>query len=223
MATLRISQFTSGNALDEVFSNFLTTYTITSTTALFNAGGDAAFFMQGTGFDNPENTMLGGIATSVTFYRFEQGIATLTGLNYDTSDVRLGVRGSWVLADMMSGNDIVVGSDNRDVLESYRGRDVLRGFAGKDVLDGGLDADLLIGGGGSDKFEIGIGGGSDVIRDFDAAGGGNLQDYLILSGNFEDLRVVKDGDDTIVIIPGGPKITLRDVEPAQIDASDFII
>jgi Ca2+-binding RTX toxin-like protein len=223
MATLRLSQNFSGNSLGDFFSNFLTTSDITSTNAFFTAGGDAAFNMQGTGFNDQENSVAGGTATSVTFYGYGQTIATLTGLNYDTSDVRLGARGSWVLADMMSGNDTVVGSDNGDILESYGGRDVLRGYAGKDVLDGGRNADLLIGGAGSDKFEIGLGRGNDVIKDFDAAGGGNLQDYLVYSGNFDDLRIVKDGDDTIVIIPSGPRITLHDVAPAQIDAGDFII
>ena len=223
MTKLRLSQNTAGHSPGDFLSNFLTTYQITSTDAFFTAGPDAAFNMHGTGFDNPENTVVGGTATSVTFYRFDQEIATLTGLNYDTSDVRLGVRGSWVFADMMSGNDTVIGSDAGDILEAYRGRDVLRGMAGNDVLDGGLNADVLIGGAGSDKFEIARGGGNDVIKDFDATGGGKLQDYLVYSGDFEHLRIVKDGDDTIVIIPGGTKITVHDVAPSQIDASDFIM
>jgi Ca2+-binding RTX toxin-like protein len=82
------------------------------------------------------------------------------------------------------GNDLLVGGAGDDALAGGAGADVLRGSAGNDTLAGNWGRDVLLGGEGTDVLrggssgdvfrfasaaEIGRGGTSDTIADFEAA------------------------------------------------------
>ncbi|MDT3674005.1 FG-GAP-like repeat-containing protein [Microcystis wesenbergii] len=92
-----------------------------------------------------------------------------------------------------AGDDLLIGSNQRDVLKGGIGNDSLYGEGnidklygeeGDDLLDGGLGLDFLYGGSGADSFVLKSGNGSDYILDFNSAEG----DKLALSGlNFGQL------------------------------------
>ncbi|CCI03457.1 Calx-beta domain-containing protein [Microcystis aeruginosa] len=91
------------------------------------------------------------------------------------------------------GDDLIIGSNQRDILKGgigndslYGGRDFdkLYGEEGDDLLDGGAGLDILSGGSGADRFVLAAGNGSDRILDFNALEG----DLFVLSGlNFGQL------------------------------------
>jgi uncharacterized repeat protein (TIGR01451 family) len=70
-----------------------------------------------------------------------------------------------------NGDDVIVGTDKRDVIAALRGNDQVRGLGGKDIICGfgGNDRlkgkggnDVLRGGGGNDR--LGGGPGDDLLR-----------------------------------------------------------
>jgi hypothetical protein len=104
----------------------------------------------------------------------------------------LGKSGTYRL-ESGAGDDLLIGSNQRDVLKGGSGNDSLYGEGsidklygeeGDDLLDGGLGSDFLYGGAGADSFVLKSGNGSDRILDFNSAQG----DKLALSGlNFGQL------------------------------------
>ena len=96
------------------------------------------------------------------------------------------------------GNDLIIGSDGRDVIHGGAGDDTLLGKAGNDVLYGNDGDDGLSGFTGNDAinggagFDLGFGGeGNDTLA------GGNDADTLI-GGNGDDYIQGDDGVDTLV-------------------------
>ncbi|TRT44375.1 MAG: tandem-95 repeat protein, partial [Microcystis aeruginosa Ma_QC_C_20070703_M131] len=91
------------------------------------------------------------------------------------------------------GDDLIIGSNQRDILKGGIGNDSLYGGGdfdklygeeGDDLLDGGAGLDILSGGSGADRFVLAAGNGSDRILDFNALEG----DLFALSGlNFGQL------------------------------------
>jgi Ca2+-binding RTX toxin-like protein len=91
------------------------------------------------------------------------------------------------------GKDLLIGSNQRDILKGgigndrlYGGGDVdkLYGEEGDDILDGGTGLDFLYGGSGADRFVLAVGNGSDRVLDFNPTEG----DRFALSGlNFGQL------------------------------------
>ena len=81
------------------------------------------------------------------------------------------------------GADTVFGNGGDDFLEGNGGADSLFGGEGKDEIDGGGGDDLLTGGAGQDVFEFKENFGADRIADFDAAGNAAGGDLLKLYYN----------------------------------------
>ena len=91
------------------------------------------------------------------------------------------------------GDDLIIGSNQRDILKGGIGNDSLYGGGdfdklygeeGDDLLNGGAGLDILSGGSGADRFVLAAGNGSDRILDFNALEG----DLFALSGlNFGQL------------------------------------
>ena len=106
----------------------------------------------------------------------------------------MGILGEFENVTGGSGNDLVYGDENNNVITGGKGddeiyggdgNDSLFGDAGEDYISGGLGDDLLVGdlgddtiaggegddvlhgGSGSDTFIIGLGHGSDIILDFE--------------------------------------------------------
>ncbi|MFM6900488.1 MAG: putative Ig domain-containing protein, partial [Microcystis panniformis] len=104
----------------------------------------------------------------------------------------LGKSGTYRL-ESGAGDDLLIGSNQRDILKGGIGNDSLYGEGnidklygeeGDDLLDGGLGSDFLYGGAGADSFVLKSGNDSDRILDFNSAQG----DKLALSGiNFGQL------------------------------------
>lgn len=104
----------------------------------------------------------------------------------------LGKSGTYRL-ESGAGDDLLIGSNQRDILKGGIGNDSLYGEGdtdklygeeGDDLLDGGLGSDFLYGGAGADSFVLRSGNDSDRILDFNSAQG----DKLALSGiNFGQL------------------------------------
>jgi len=97
-----------------------------------------------------------------------------------------------------AGNDVITGDDEDNTLEGRFGSDTLNGGGGSDTVLGGDGADTIIGGEGVDTTDGGA--GLDTI-DYSRLPAGQSLD-VALSG----------GTDASVIIAGGDKDTVRNVE-----------
>jgi Ca2+-binding RTX toxin-like protein len=77
-----------------------------------------------------------------------------------------------------AGNDVIVGSESADAIDSKGGNDLICGLGGDDVLIGGLGTDQIDAGSGDDQLvgDVSAGGsqapGSDPGVSGDAVGGG---------------------------------------------------
>lgn len=121
------------------------------------------------------------------------------------------------------GADTISGGDGDDDIYGQRGADVLKGQDGADLVCGGAGNDTLSGNDGSDIFVFALGDGNDIVRDFDAKGGGTDQDYIgIGSDTFDSLQIIAYGKDTVLDFGDGQYVTLLDVKASQVTARDFI-
>ncbi|PWG63409.1 calcium-binding protein [Spiribacter halobius] len=119
-----------------------------------------------------------------------------------------------------NGDDVIRGSDIRDIMLGRGGDDRLYGRKADDRLEGGPGADWLEGGSGADTLRGGAGDdwlrggtGSDTLRGGggdDILSGGGGDDTLaggpgadVLSGGAGDDRLVVDADDDAELVEGG--------------------
>jgi Ca2+-binding RTX toxin-like protein len=121
------------------------------------------------------------------------------------------------------GNDTVKGGAGGDELSGGEGHDLLNGGQGNDTLSGGAGNDTMLGGAGEDVFVWAPGFGVDRIGDFGAG------DQLDLSGfDFADGQAVIDamfqqGGNVVLRIMDGEKLTLQNVQLADLDPNQFIV
>ena len=110
---------------------------------------------------------------SVADLGFEYGFVVIDANSDD--EKFMGIMGEFENVTCGSGNDLVYGDENNNVIiggtgndEIYGrdGDDVIFGGAGDDWIVGGIGDDNLAGGAGADTFIIGLGQGSDTIFDF---------------------------------------------------------
>ena len=135
------------------------------------------------------------------------------------------------------GNDTAFGGQGNDLLHGDAGRDFLSGDLGDDTICGGIDDDTLIGGdgndflageagsdsltggAGSDIFVLSLGGGADIISDYQDG-----VDTIGLAGtlSFDQLTITQDSDNTL--IRGGDQVlaTLFGVSANSLTQSDFM-
>lgn len=126
------------------------------------------------------------------------------------------------------GNDYLAGGRHADYLDGGAGNDTLLGGGGEDTLLGGEGDDVLDGGGRMDVFVFATGDGNDIITDFDAIG--EFHDTIDLAAvtsitDWNDLaqnHLSQNGADAVIDAGNGDKITLVNVELAQLDQGDFI-
>ena len=121
-----------------------------------------------------------------------------------------------------SGNDTLFGEDGNDWLYGGTGSDTLFGNDGNDILNGGAGSDMLSGGRGKDTFAFDNHWGSDTVADF--RHGTDKLDLRPVSGltTFSQLSISKIGTDTKVGF-GGDYILLKNIAPAAIDHTDFLL
>ena len=101
------------------------------------------------------------------------------------------------------GNDNLSGGNGNDVLKGGDGNDTLRGGKGDDKLVGGAGDDNMLGGQGDDTLSAKA--GNDIVN------GGAGDDVVILSGNFADATVTRDGENFIIVTAAGT-VTVSNVE-----------
>jgi Ca2+-binding RTX toxin-like protein len=120
----------------------------------------------------------------------------------------------------LAGHDLLNGGNGNDVLDGGDGNDVLLAAmaptpdrrCGDDWLSGGNGNDTHTGGAGADHFVFGLGGGNDVVTDYEAG-----VDQLFLTGGLRDYRVRDvngDGFQDLVLnlAFGGGSVTLLGVD-----------
>lgn len=125
------------------------------------------------------------------------------------------------------GNDKLLGGSGNDTLDGGTGNDKIEGGGGKDVLIGGEGNDVLIGGTGLDDFIFADGGGSDKVKDFNAARNGEDIDLSAVTEitGMKDLRnhhMEQVGDDVVIDDGAGLTITLLDVSIDDLGKGDFL-
>ena len=89
----------------------------------------------------------------------------------------------------------ITGGSGNDILKGGSGEDTLIGGAGDDVLTGGVGNDILTLGNGDDDVVLEIGGGTDVITDFQLSSGaavGNDDDLDISALSLEGTDAIKE-------------------------------
>jgi len=221
MATLKLNAvIPDGLSLADIFSmNHMFSYVAPTEASM--TFGETFMTFKGEGFDPVAYDFGGGTLYSMTFNSGMDLYAKLSNLNFNLTEVgKFGASGKDLLESIMAGKDKVIGSKEADVLTGYAGNDLLQGMEGADKFDGGAGKDVLVGGKGSDHFLISLTSGNDVIKDFDAKGGGQRQDYLDLAPDVMEYRMVKRGDDLLIKITDGPTITLQDVSPSRFSDDD---
>jgi Ca2+-binding RTX toxin-like protein len=86
------------------------------------------------------------------------------------------------------GNDTIVGTEGRDLIDALGGNDLVQGRGGNDDIDGGAGADRLFGEGGNDDIDGGNGNdrldGGEGLDDLD---GGSGNDTLAGAAGNDDL------------------------------------
>ena len=122
------------------------------------------------------------------------------------------------LLDGAAGNDKLMGGFGNDTLLGGSGNDTLLGGTGNDWLHAGPGQDMLTGGSGGDRFVFGAGDGSNTVTDFqDGIDGIQFKSGAL---NFASLTIAQSGANT-VISHNDVSVTLLAVDQAQITAADF--
>lgn len=101
------------------------------------------------------------------------------------------------------GNDEISGGGGNDILKGGDGNDVLKGGNGNDKLIGGKGDDILLGGKGDDIL--------NAKKGNDSVDGGKGDDTVVLSGNFADAQITKEGDAFKIVTAEGTTI-VKNVE-----------
>ncbi|MCG8542614.1 MAG: peroxidase, partial [Alphaproteobacteria bacterium] len=131
-----------------------------------------------------------------------------------------------------NGDNVLDGSDGRDLLLGERGDDVLTGNGHEDQLVGGRGSDTLDGGSGDDVLEGGRGGdtfvfrageaGNDIVVDFGRRDRVDLTDFELL-GAFEDLDFTGDESGTTLVLADDQSVTFEGRSVDDFRSDDFLL
>ena len=163
-----------------------------------------------------KDTVVGGLGNDVI--DGEEGNDTLWG-DRNPGSGRDAIGGDDILYGG-KGNDQIRGNGGNDQLYGEDGDDKLWGDDGDDQLWGDGGDDTLRGGKGSDTFVLGIGQGTDTIRDFRM-----VDDFMGLSGQltFGQLSMTQDGDNTLIRYQDQTLAILIDVNASTLTPESFIV
>lgn len=114
------------------------------------------------------------------------------------------------------------GNVGDNTLRGNAGQNILYGNGGSDILSGGRGSDFLTGGSDGDEFVYNKGFGHDIISDFqddfDKIGSRDVGSQR----DFNNLDIRQVGDNTVIDFGRGDKLTIFDMQKADLDYSDFI-
>ncbi|MBO9545275.1 hypothetical protein [Caulobacter sp.] len=117
-------------------------------------GGGIREVFVGTGFTYAANGYpSGGLVTELTVYDGSDIVARYTELSASAATLSgFFATGNYlgIQAYLFSGDDVIVGGDDEDVLHGFTGTDILTGGDGDDVIYGDEGNDLIDGGSGRD-------------------------------------------------------------------------
>jgi Ca2+-binding RTX toxin-like protein len=121
-----------------------------------------------------------------------------------------------------SANEALIGNQGDNHIVGGSGKDQITGGAGDDTLTGGGKA--AHGDGSRDVFIFKAHSGSDIITDFEA---GTDEIDLADHGGFGSYDALKShihqtGNDVVIDLTDGDKITLQDMHKADLHPGDFI-
>lgn len=197
---------------------------VSTTEVIFTSDDDLTIVLGGNGFQSDEEGLSAGKIKSATFFNAEgEKLATVTDFLASAaafSDQMNETDTTSVFMNMaFKGKDVHRASNLGDTMFAGKGNDRMIGGDGEDSLFGGRGKDKLSGGDGMDFFYYRKGDGRDVILDFDAVGGGDLQDFVSVDNDMvNDATIRKSGrSDTLVDFGGGDSILFKGVKPGQID------
>jgi Ca2+-binding RTX toxin-like protein len=209
----------TGNGLDNILAGNA------AANKLFGGDGNDTL-NAGSGADE----MTGGIGNDI-YYVDNIGDVVIEALNAGNDRILSSV--DFTLGDnvdrlYMSGSAINgTGNGLANLIDGTAGHNVIKGGGGADVIIGGGGDDDLYGEAGNDSFIFGLASGHDTIFDFEAdpAGGQDkidLQTRGIHVGTFAaDVSITASGIDTLIQFIGGDSITIKGVDSAIIDITDF--
>lgn len=201
----------SGGVLNGITSPSL--FNPTGEVIVLDANGSGQVIDQGSTLRNCNNTLFPVNANQITKINIKTRAKsdTIDLSRVDTSsfpnlvDTRL---------DGDSGNDVIKGSQVRDVITGNSGNDQICGNGGNDDIDGGWGADIICGGDGNDVIRGSAGsdillGGNGDDRIYAGAGadlldGGPGRDYLDAKQFIETARdkIFRDSTDTVQYTKG---------------------
>lgn len=124
-------------------------------------------------------------------------------------------------------NNVIRGNAGDNALNGAWGDDVLIGGAGRDTLRDDHGNDIMTGGSGADVFQFKNGFGRDVITDFNVDLAAERIDLSRVSAivDWADLsqsHMHQSGEDTVISVGDAHRITLENVDMADLGAVDFI-
>jgi Ca2+-binding RTX toxin-like protein len=118
-----------------------------------------------------------------------------------------------------ASDDTIWAQGGDDILRGGAGTDILDGGDGNDTLSGGTGTDYLTGGLGADRFDLGRGGGWDIIQDYHPEQGDRI--WVNSGGSFSYTTQVVDGD-TYVDFRNGDGLVIVDFIPPTTPGSNFL-
>jgi Ca2+-binding RTX toxin-like protein len=199
-------------------TNFNDTYVATGfSNGSTNAGSNGTFnIFQGNGGND---TITGNGNTQLQFTN------ATAGVNINLSTGIVSGNGSVGTDTITGGVFNVLGSNNGDAIIGTASADTLNGNAGNDTINGAGGNDTLTGGVGADTFVYSIGGGADIVNDFNR-GEGDKIDVTGVPGIFElsDIQshASQQGLNTVIDFGGGNTITLNNIAVGSLVATDFV-
>ena len=213
-------------SMEKAWKHIYVTYDTDALLDMYFRGADQFFGFDGNDdlFARAGNDVMKGRGGDDTL---DGGTGADTVMGGDGADRLYGGKG----ADMLDGDagaDRLRGEAGADALDGGKGHDSLLGGGGDDDLRGGGGRDRLVGGAGDDALDGGAGADvfvmSDRSGDDVAAGWRNGIDMIEITRGaaaFDELEI-SDGARGAVIVNGDASMTLRGVDAADLDASDFI-
>ena len=114
--------------------------------------------------------------------------------------------------------DRLVGGADNDELYGEADNDRLRGGSGEDILCGGTGIDRVWGNAGADIFQVNVGDGKDIIKDF---GRGDDRIQLLTGTDVVDLTTF--GSHVKVEHEGDLMAVIQNISTAELDQNGAFI